>query len=191
MTTTMLRLWTDLVKLHPDVESGALTESVFAIDLGAIATKDPNVPVVNRDPEAFFRSTYLTADLRKLLDEVLASLVGKSGYNRVLKLRTPFGGRKSHTLAALLHAARARKALNVIPEGRSFADPGNVAVGVFDGEKFDARDGKLVEQTSVKQASSLLQSPGKMPGPPGHGARGRSAAESHSARCGREHLCVH
>jgi hypothetical protein len=162
MTTTTLRPWTDLVKLHPDVESGALTEAVFAIDLGAIAAKDPNVPVVNRDPEAFFRSTYLTADLRKLLDEVMASLAGKSGYNRVLKLRTPFGGGKSHTLAALLHAARACKALNVIPEGKGFADPGEVAVAVFDGEKFDARDGKLVEQ-----ASSLSQSPGKMPGPPG------------------------
>ena len=115
MTTTTLRPWTDLVKLHPDVESGALTEAVFAIDLGAIAAKDPNVPVVNRDPEAFFRATYLTADPSRLLDEVLASLSGKGDYNRVLKLRTPFGGGKSHTLAALLHAARARKALNVIP----------------------------------------------------------------------------
>jgi predicted AAA+ superfamily ATPase len=37
------------------------------------------VPVVNRDPEAFFRATYLTADLRKLLEEVLTSLAGKSG----------------------------------------------------------------------------------------------------------------
>ena len=145
MTTTALRPWTDLVKLHPDVESGTLTEAVFAIDLGAIASKDPNVPVVNRDPEAFFRSTYLTADLSRLLDEVLASLTGKSGYNRVLKLRTPFGGGKSHTLAALLHAARARNALNVIPEGKTFADPGEVAVAVFDGEKFDARDGKAID----------------------------------------------
>ena len=64
MTTEVLRPWTDLVKLHPDVEAGALTEAVFAIDLGAIAAGDPNVPVVNRDPEAFFRATYLTADLR-------------------------------------------------------------------------------------------------------------------------------
>lgn len=166
MTTTTLRPWTDLVKLHPDVESGALTEAVFAIDLGAIAANDPNVPAVNRDPEAFFRATYLTADLRKLLDEVLASLAGKSGYNRVLKLRTPFGGGKSHPLAALLHAARARDALNVIPEGGNFPDPGEVAVAVFDGEKFDARDGKMVEPASVGQASSLSQSPGKMPGPP-------------------------
>ena len=83
MSTHALRPWTDLVKLHPDVEAGALTEVVFAIDLGAIAANDPNVPVVNWDPEAFFRATYLTADLRKLLDEVLASLSDKSGYNRV------------------------------------------------------------------------------------------------------------
>jgi predicted AAA+ superfamily ATPase len=92
MSDPRLRPWTEVVKLHPDVESGALTEAVFAIDLGSIADKDPNVPVVYRDPEAFFRATYLTADLRKLLDEVLASLSGKGGYNRVLKLRTPFGG---------------------------------------------------------------------------------------------------
>ncbi len=37
MTIHALRPWTDLVKLYPDVEAGALTEAVFAIDLGAIA----------------------------------------------------------------------------------------------------------------------------------------------------------
>jgi len=145
VSTHALRPWTDLVKLHPDVEAGALTEAVFAIDLGAIAANDPNVPVVNRDPEAFFRATYLTADLRKLLDEVLASLSGKSGYNRVLKLRVPFGGGKSHTLASLFHAARKREALDGIPEAKEFARPGNVAVAVFDGEKFDARNGKTLK----------------------------------------------
>lgn len=151
MTTRALRPWTDLVKLHPDVEGGTLTEAIFAIDLGAIAAGDPNVPVVNRDPEAFFRATYLTADLQKLLDEVLASLVGKSGYNRVLKLRTPFGGGKSHTLASLLHAAKKRDALDGIPEAKGFARPGNVAVAVFDGEKFDARNGKTLEDGQAIQ----------------------------------------
>ncbi len=137
-----LRPWTDFVKLHPDVEGGALTEAVFAIDLGAIAAGDPNVPAVYRDPEEFFRATYLTADLRRLLEEVLASLSGQGGFNRVLKLRTPFGGGKSHTLAALLHACRSRQALRAVPEAQGFADPGAVDVAVFDGEKFDARDGK-------------------------------------------------
>jgi predicted AAA+ superfamily ATPase len=144
MNAQALRPWTELVKLHPDVEAGNLPEAVFAIDLGAIAERDPNVPVVNRDPEAFFRATYLTADLRKLLEEVLASLAGKPDFNRVLKLRTPFGGGKSHTLAALLHAARDRAALNVLPEAAGLPDPGKVDVAVFDGEKFDARDGKTL-----------------------------------------------
>jgi len=159
VSTHALRPWTDLVKLHPDVEAGALTEAVFAIDLGAIAAGDPNVPVVNRDPEAFFRATYLTADLRKLLEEVLASLSGKSGYNRVLKLRVPFGGGKSHTLASLFHAARKREALDGIPEAKEFARPGNVAVAVFDGEKFDARNGKTLD--NLPAAHSTAQAGGR------------------------------
>ena len=154
MSTHALRPWTDLVRLHPDVEEGTLTEAVFAIDLGAIAANDPNVPVINRDPEAFFRATYLTADLRKLLDEVLASLSGKPGYNRVLKLRVPFGGGKSHTLASLFHAAKKREVLDGILEAREFARPKNVAVAVFDGEKFDARNGKTLDDLSAAQDSA-------------------------------------
>ncbi len=159
MSTHTLRPWTDLVKLHPDVEAGALTEAVFAIDLGAIAAGDPNVPVVNRDPEAFSRATYLTADLQRLLEEILASLAGKSGYNRVLKLRTPFGGGKSHTLASLLHAARKRDALDAIPEAKGFARPGDVAVAVFDGEKFDARNGKTVGRAASPTFTGKLPVP--------------------------------
>ena len=75
-STRRLRPWTDVVGLHPDVEAGDLPEAVFAIDLGAIAMKDPKVPAVNREPEAFFRATYLTADLQKLLDDVRASRAG-------------------------------------------------------------------------------------------------------------------
>jgi hypothetical protein len=144
MTTYQLRPWAQVVHLHPDVEAGNLTEAVFAIDLGAVATGDPNVPAVYRDPESFFRATYLTADMCGLLQEVLAALAGNPGHNRVLKLRTPFGGGKSHTLATLLHAARSRSALSVLPEAKGLPDPGKVDVAVFDGEKFDARDGATV-----------------------------------------------
>lgn len=148
-TSYALRPWTEIVHLDRDVERDNLTESVFAIDVGAIAANDKNVPHVNRDPEAFFRATYLTTDLRRLLEEVLASLAGTAGYNRVLKLRTPFGGGKSHTLTALLHAVRNRKALDVIPESKGLADPGFVAAAVFDGEKFsvqgkDLSDGRHI-----------------------------------------------
>jgi hypothetical protein len=138
MSVHALKPWTELVKLHADVESGSLAEAVFAIDLGAIATGDENTPKVYLNPDAFFAATYVTTDLQRLLQEVLSSLAGKGSFNRVLKLRTPFGGGKSHTLAALLHAARSRKSLNRIASCNALPNPGKVDVAVFDGEKFTA-----------------------------------------------------
>ena len=64
----------------------------------------------------------------KLLDEVLASLSGKPGYNRVLKLRVPFGGGKSHTWRRCF-MPREAKALDGI--GGEIRPPGNVAVAVL------------------------------------------------------------
>ncbi len=146
MSIHTLKPWSELVRLHPDVENGSLAEAVFAIDLGAIATRDATTPKVYLDPEAFFAATYVTSDLHKLLEEVLASLAGKGTYNRVLKLRSPFGGGKSHTLASLLHAARSRQSLNQIEACKGLADPGAVDVAVFDGEKFTATGDKDVGQ---------------------------------------------
>jgi hypothetical protein len=57
MSVHALKPWTELVKLHADVESGSLAQSVFAIDLGAVATGDPTTPKVYRDPNAFFAAT--------------------------------------------------------------------------------------------------------------------------------------
>lgn len=42
MSIQALRPWTDFVKLHPDIEARNLPEVVFAIDVGAIAEKDPD-----------------------------------------------------------------------------------------------------------------------------------------------------
>ncbi len=42
----------------------------------------------------------------------------------MLKLITPFGGGKSHTLASLYHAARHCGALDVIPEGKALPRTG-------------------------------------------------------------------
>jgi hypothetical protein len=63
--------------------------------------------------------------------EQLASLAGQGSYHRVLKLRSPFGGGKSHTLASLLHSAKSRKSLNQIAECKKLADPGTVDVADF------------------------------------------------------------
>jgi len=141
MTSPEMKPWLQVSSLHPDVLSPSFSEDVFALDLGPLADGNPNVPPVYRDPAEFFRATYMTAGLRSLLGDVLARLDGTSG-NRVLKLVTPFGGGKSHTLAALLHAARGRDYLDGIPDGSAFAHPQHPRVAVFDGQFFDASVGK-------------------------------------------------
>lgn len=143
MTTTNLKPWVESVTLHPDVLAENFSEDIFALDLGPLSDGNPQVPAVYRDPENFFRSSYLTNGLRSLLQDVLSRLDGGTG-NRVLKLMTAFGGGKSHTLAAVYHAARKRKALDVIPEGKVMPRPHEARTAVFDGQFFSAVNGKTI-----------------------------------------------
>lgn len=138
-----IKPWVQVVALHPDVVSEHFSEDIFALDLGPLADGNKSVPAVYRDPEHFYRVSYITKGLRSLLEDVLSRLSDGSG-NRVLKLLTPFGGGKSHTLAALFHAARNRKALDVLPEAQGLATPAKVRIAVFDGQFFDATNGKQV-----------------------------------------------
>lgn len=150
---TNIRPWLECVDLHPDVLSNDFSEDVFALDLGSLsdyivgkdhghcASSLPQVPTVYRDADSFFRSSYLTTGLRSLLEDVLGRLEGVSG-NRVIKLLTPFGGGKSHTLAALLHATYSRTSLDLVPEGIGLPRPNNVRIAVIDGQFFDATIGK-------------------------------------------------
>jgi hypothetical protein len=141
MSTNTIKPWVESVILHPDVLSPDFSEDIFALDLGPLADGNKNVPAVYRDPEQFFRASYLTNGLKSLLQDVLSRLSGGAG-NRVLKLITPFGGGKSHTLASLFHSARNRKALDIIPEGKPLPKPGKVNRAVFDGQFFSPANGK-------------------------------------------------
>jgi len=149
MSGVVLRPWVEVVALHPDVVSENFSEDIFALDLGPLADGKSSVPAVYRDPEHFFRSSYLTHGLRSLLEDVLSRLSGGAG-NRVLKLMTPFGGGKSHTLAALFHAARNPKALEVIPEGQALPKPSGTNTAVFDGQFFDASNGKSIPGSDIR-----------------------------------------
>jgi hypothetical protein len=122
---------------------------IFALDLGPLAEGTGTVAPVYRDAETFFQASYITSGLKSLLEEVLKRLAGKGG-GPVLKLMTPFGGGKSHTMAALLHAARDRKALDTLPEAKGLASPGKVRVAVVDGQFFNATQGKEDKGIRVK-----------------------------------------
>lgn len=102
----MLPPWTRVAVPHEDILRGELDLSTYAADLGAVARKDPKCPRIYREPVPFFRATHLTTGLQRLLGDVMKALAGGAG-DRVLQLRTPFGGGKTHTLVALYHLANA------------------------------------------------------------------------------------
>src|SRR3990172_5718739 len=136
---TTLRPWSQVVKLHPDVKSGQTATAIYAIDLGALVSGDKNVPAVYLEADAFFPATHPTTNIVALIQEVLDRLTGGGG-DRVLQLRSPFGGGKSHVLAALFHATQNRAALETAwPQAKGWAKTGKVRVAVFDGEKFDVQ----------------------------------------------------
>jgi len=139
-----IKPWIEAVRLHPDVESETTSRATYAIDLGALVEKDPNVPPIYRDAYSFFRATHLTSGIKRLIEEVCERLSGKEG-DKVLQLRSPFGDGKSHTLASLFYAIKNRNDVEkALPEIKSFPKINGVRVAVFDGEKFDAVTGKTI-----------------------------------------------
>lgn len=140
---TTLKPWTDVVTPHPDIQSGRLEMSTYAADLWAVAFGGERCPEVYRTAAAFFDATYLTQNLAGLLSDVVRVLAGGTG-DRVLQLRTPFGGGKTHALIALYHLATAsgKERVNIIEavsarRGVTLADPGPVSVAVLHGMSLD------------------------------------------------------
>lgn len=138
-----LRSWKDAEAIpHQDILDGNLQMDTYAADIWGVARNDPNTPAVYRDPARFFEQTYLTSSLKALLIDVLKALGGGAG-DRVLQLRTPFGGGKTHTLIALYHVARNRAKISGLPP--EMPDPGACAVAAIQCEKLPARQGHIAE----------------------------------------------
>src|SRR5579859_3677347 len=95
--------WREVITPHPDVQTGRYQQAEFAADLaqvlGGKATAEYG------DPVEFFRRTYLTAGMRRLLTAALERLRGAGG-EPVIQLKTAFGGGKTHTMLALYHLLR-------------------------------------------------------------------------------------
>ena len=128
--STTLRPWTQVAMPHDDVRDEAAVKAEYAVNLGRIDRGDEKLARHYADPKAFFEATYLTADLKRLLSDVMAALSGKK-VDRVLQLRTPFGGGKTHSLVAMLHLARNRKALAGFTDLKEIPDPGPTRVAVL------------------------------------------------------------
>ena len=95
-----LRPWREIVTPHADVASGRYQQAEFAADLWQVYLKEGTDEY--RDPTEFFRRTYLTESLRRLLVGSVQRLAGKGG-DPVVQLQTNFGGGKTHSMLALFH----------------------------------------------------------------------------------------
>ena len=95
-----LKPWREVVTPHKDVASGRYQQAEFAADLWQVHLGEGTDEY--RDPVEFFRRTYLTESLQRLLVGAVHRLAGKGG-DPVVQLQTNFGGGKTHSMLALYH----------------------------------------------------------------------------------------
>jgi predicted AAA+ superfamily ATPase len=98
--TGTLKPWREVVNPHKDVASGRYQQAEFAADLWQVHIGEGSDEY--RKPVEFFRRTYLTESLRRLLVGAAQRLTGHGG-DPVVQLQTNFGGGKTHSMLALYH----------------------------------------------------------------------------------------
>src|SRR5947209_5053784 len=92
--------WREVVTPHKDVASGRLQQAEFAADLWQVHLGEGTDEY--RKPAEFFRRTYLTESLKRLLTGAIERIAGTGG-DPVIQLQTNFGGGKTHSMLALYH----------------------------------------------------------------------------------------
>lgn len=101
----VLRPWIEVALPHPDVLANRFKEAEFAADLFAVDAGHASEDYAS--PENFFRITFLTEGLRRILTSSLQRL-STNGGDPVIGLQTAFGGGKTHTMLAVYHLSKAR-----------------------------------------------------------------------------------
>ena len=92
--------WREVVSPHQDVANGQYQQAEFAADLWQVYLGGGVAEY--QDPIEFFRRTFLTDSLRRLLINGVKRLSDNGG-DPVVQLQTNFGGGKTHSMLALYH----------------------------------------------------------------------------------------
>lgn len=95
-----LQPWREVITPHPDVASGRYQQAEFAADLWQVYNKQGSDEY--KHPTEFYRRTFITEGLKRLLMRSLERLAGTGG-DPVVELQTNFGGGKTHSMLALYH----------------------------------------------------------------------------------------
>lgn len=99
-TTGVIKPWREVITPHPDVASGRYQQAEFAADLWQVYLGEAASEY--QDPVEFFRRTFLTENLKRLLVRAVQRVSGAGG-DPVVQLQTNFGGGKTHAMIALYH----------------------------------------------------------------------------------------
>lgn len=131
-----LKPWREVVMPHADVASGRYQQAEFAADLWQVHLGEGSDEY--RKPDEFFRRTFLTESLKRLLVGGVQRLSSKGG-DPVVQLQTNFGGGKTHSMLALYHlfggakpsdlpgidAVMAEAGVNTLPKAQRIVLVGN------------------------------------------------------------------
>ena len=107
-----LKPWREIATPHPDVASGRFQQAEFMADLFEVITNRAGTEY--SDPKEFFRRTFLTEGLTRLLARAWLRLAGQGG-DPVVELQTSFGGGKTHSMLALYHLYGGKVNMGDIP----------------------------------------------------------------------------
>jgi hypothetical protein len=129
-----------------DVLAGTIRDDEFMADLSRVVNE--TAPEDYRDPALFFAKSYPTRGMKELLKAVALRLSGRGGeVSSIIRLGTQYGGGKTHSLIALVHAVRGMRGVG---DPERFIDPailpsGPVRIAALDGENADPANGLSLE----------------------------------------------
>ena len=132
-----LKPWSDVIRPHPDVISGEVTNDTFAANLQSVADAESAYDEYT-SPVGFFNRSFITPGLKSLLINTLKRINGLGG-EPVIHMKTGFGGGKTHSLIALYHLVKSADELAELatdPSDRTGAD----LKEVFDGAGINPRE---------------------------------------------------
>jgi len=119
--TGTLKPWREIVTPHADVASGRYQQAEFAADLWQVHMGEGSDEY--RKPMEFFRRTFLTESLKRLLAGGVQRISGNGG-DPVVQLQTNFGGGKTHSMLALYHLFSGANANELVGVDAVLADAG-------------------------------------------------------------------
>ena len=115
----LVKSFSELIKVRPDVRDGTLDQSAYAASLGdVVGIVDKPAAREYRDPEQFREMTYETDGMKRVLENIRIRLQDGKG-NGARQLETSFGGGKTHAMIAMYHKCRDWNAIPVVIDGQS------------------------------------------------------------------------